>query len=61
MARRPVQVRGVVLDNGDIVNEGEKGIVSVYRRPDNTAYYVDVHNNEHDLKGKVLSYTGRFL
>ena len=59
--RKPVQVRGVVMENGDIVNEGEGDIVSVYRNTDNTAYYLDDANNEHRLVGKVISYTSRFL
>ena len=59
--RRPVQVKGVVMDSQQIVNEGEGDIVAVYRRPDHTAYYVDKNNNEHELKGQVVSYTARFL
>lgn len=59
--RRPVQVRGVVLDNQKILNEGEADIVSVYKNPDNSCYYVDKNNNKHEVEGNVISYTSRFL
>lgn len=59
---RPVQVRGVVLDNQDIINEGEADIVSVYYVPsDKSAFYVDKKNDKHPIEGQVVSYTSRFL
>lgn len=59
--RRDIQVRGVVMDNQDIINEGEGDIVSVYTTPDKKAYYLDSDNKRTELEGTVLSYTSRFL
>jgi len=59
--RRDIQVRGVVLDTSDILNEGEKDIVSVYVTPEKTCYVMDSDNRRTDMEGTVIKYTPRFL
>jgi len=59
--RREIQVRGVVMDNGDIVNEGETKVVGVYVKPDKTAYYTDNNGKKYPILGNVVTYTSRFL
>ena len=49
--KRPIQVWGADLTNGERVNAGENGVVSVIVHGDRTITVTDVHNDEQVLLG----------